>query len=142
MAALDPHSVENCVGRGTPDLNYRDGWIELKWNKHWPVGEDVPVAVSKNHPLSKAQSVWLQRRWRKGGRCFVMLCCGREYLLWAGCDAGKLGSRSKRDLVQCALAYWPRGLVYDQFSLIVTAQMKHLEALRDQAQVGRSLYKP
>ena len=80
-AGLDPVSVENPAHPGTPDLNYADGWLELKWVKRVPAREDTVLALEHFTPQ---QRVWLLRRWRAGGNVHMLLCCAGEWMLFDG----------------------------------------------------------
>lgn len=97
LSALDAMSVENPVGPGTPDINFIGGWIECKWLRAWPKKPETPVRL--DHPLTPQQKAWLRRRRRRGGEAWVMLQCGREWLLFKGEVASDhLGTATQREL--------------------------------------------
>lgn len=79
---LDPHRVENGLGSGTPDVNYCEGWVELKHLDAFPV-TDIPVRIPKLVERA-GQIVWLVRRWHRGGAAFLLLCVGSELFLFDG----------------------------------------------------------
>jgi hypothetical protein len=83
-SGLDAVSVENSAGPGTPDVNFREGWIELKYLKQWPDGPDTDVRIDCFTPQ---QRVWILRRWMSGGAVFLLLQVGRDWLLFNGDDA-------------------------------------------------------
>lgn len=81
---LDPVRVENVLGTGTPDVNYTDGWIELKdcpegFPKRPGTVFTIPKLVER-----KEQVAWLMRRWEAGGACWLMIRVGREMFLFDG----------------------------------------------------------
>jgi len=97
LSVLDAVSIENPAGPGTPDVNFIGGWIECKWLRAWPKRPDTPVKLS--HPLLPTQKAWLRRRRRRGGAAWVMLQCGREWLLFKGeVAADHLGTATQREL--------------------------------------------
>jgi hypothetical protein len=77
---LDPQRVENGLGCGTPDVNYCEGWLELKRIEAWPARGGV-VNLDRLEP---GQVAWLLRRWLANGAAFLMLRVGRELLLFDG----------------------------------------------------------
>ncbi len=80
---LGPHGVfvrvENRVGIGTPDVVYcideQVGWLELKYAERWP-----PKSGLTLRHLTMAQ-LWWMRDWRRvGGRAWILLQVGKDYL--------------------------------------------------------------
>jgi hypothetical protein len=116
---LDPQRIEDAIRCGVPDVNYRDGWIELKVSPGWPKRPGTRLALDHFTP---AQRVWLSRRCRHGGRAFVLLRVGaREYMLFRGDVAAKyLGYTPREFLVQRALGHWPDGLIEEEFIRCLT----------------------
>ncbi|RKZ20214.1 hypothetical protein DRQ50_00210 [bacterium] len=116
LKPLNAISVENPVLPGTPDVNYVEGWIELKWIRAWPKGEDTPVRIEHYTPQ---QRVWALRRRRAGGRCWWLLRCRSEWLLLDGADAALVVNTegcNKTKLIEVAVKYWPKSI--DQKELI------------------------
>lgn len=95
-AGLDPHSVENIVHPGTPDIDYAHGWIELKHAATWPTRGGV---LSIPH-FTPQQRVWLQRRWHAGGHAYLLLQVDKDYLLFTGCVAARLVGRGTRMMLK------------------------------------------
>lgn len=108
LKPLNAISVENPCLPGTPDVNYVEGWIELKWLRSWPVGEDTIVRLEH---YTVQQKVWAFRRRRVGGQCWFLLQCGREWILLDGIVAAMYINRATRqELIQVARAYFSDGL--------------------------------
>jgi hypothetical protein len=105
MRPYDAVSVENRAYPGTADVNYVEGWVELKWMPRWPRGCEIdPVRVKHFTPQ---QRVWLRRRWRRGGNVYLLLQAGQDWLLFAGdVAADLLGKVPRPVLVENALAHW------------------------------------
>lgn len=105
---LDAVSVENHVFPGTPDVNYIEGWLELKWLRRWPVRPDTPVRLEH---FTQEQRVWLRRRVNRGGQVHLLLQVGREYLLLDGLRASVLlGEATREQLVDAAAGHWTNGI--------------------------------
>jgi len=89
-------AVESNVNRGTPDINYSHGWIELKRIKTYPVHADTVVRIKH---FTGAQRDWLSQRVRAGGRAYVLLHIASDWFLFDGLDASTvLGSICQREL--------------------------------------------
>lgn len=104
---LDAVAVENPALPGTPDVNYVEGWIELKSVPKWPVQHHVTIKLEHWTPQQK---VWHLRRSRVGGQTYVMLeaVVPGDILLLRGETAAKiLGAATRQELAAVALAEWP-----------------------------------
>lgn len=108
LKPLDAVSVENPAYPGTPDVNFVEGWVELKWIRRWPVRPETEVKIDHYTPQ---QRVWLKRRWMKGGNVWLLLQVGAEWLLFDGDTAAEVvGRATRKELQLAAHAYWPEGL--------------------------------
>lgn len=111
LRPLGAFAVENGgCHPGTPDIAYRDGWIECKATEEWPARVDTPVQL--DHPLTKGQRIWLILWARVNGRAFVMLNIASEWLLFEGLAAvailgGKEGG-TRQELYEAAICLWVR----------------------------------
>ena len=97
---LDAHRIENKIELGTPDVNYLNGWIELKYKSRWPVKGGI-LAVPH---FTALQRRWLCRRQTAGGRAFLLLKVNKEWILFDGITGAKhLGYHPKNELLKHAL---------------------------------------
>ena len=104
LRPLDAMAVENAVQPGTPDVEYIGGWIELKSLAAWPKREDTLVRVPHFNTL---QRLWLSRRCGKGGKAWLLLRVGREWVMLAGDTAAAiLGNSSRPQLIAASCNYW------------------------------------
>ena len=105
LKPLDGVRVENGCGRGTPDVNYTGGWIELKQHDNWPKKPETPLVLG--HDLTIEQRIWLTRREEKGGVALVLLQVSRDYLLLSGGVAARIiGEATQAELKEASLAVW------------------------------------
>ena len=109
LRKLGAIAVENSAYPGTPDVAYRDGWIELKHVAKWPKNPTRPLRIRH---LTQQQRAWWLRWTMYGGRVHVLLQVGRkEWLLldptWA---YENLGKTSQPDIRFNAIADWRDGL--------------------------------
>ena len=108
LAALgtDPVRVENPALPGTPDVNFVEGWTELKAALRWP---PKGGALRLGHPPTQEQKAWLLRRWLSGGWATLTLRVGsgrqQTWMVFRGCDVVNLWREApmKQDLEQAAL---------------------------------------
>jgi len=118
LKKLDACAVENPAGPGTPDVNFIGGFIELKWLRAWPKREGTVVTL--DHPLLQSQKVWIKRRIRRGGAVWVLLQCGREWLLfWGDVAVQYLGTETRAELYYHARAVWRKGLDVGELIAII-----------------------
>lgn len=108
ISKLDPVRIENMLTPGTPDVNYTEGWIELKQLRHWPP-KGQPVKIYHYTP---EQRVWALRRAKRNGRVFMLIRVGeREWVLldgkWAAQNIGKV---TKTKVLEHALFHSVDGL--------------------------------
>ena len=104
LKPLDAVSVENAVRSGTPDINFIEGWVELKWVANWPVRDQTVLKVEHFTPQ---QRVWIMRRAIAGGNIWVLLRVEKEWLLLPGLWASRnLGKATKNQLLLAVAGYW------------------------------------
>lgn len=112
IKALKPlHAVpiENRVGLGTPDVNYIEGWIELKWLRAWPVRPETKVVIEH---FTLQQRRWLKKRYEASGNAWLLLQVQREWLLFTGRDAADyVGLVTLEGLYYICRARWEGGLI-------------------------------
>lgn len=122
---LHAKSIENRCEKGTPDMTYIYGWLELKWLRAWPP-MGGPVHPSR---YTIQQRLWLKNHWQRGGRAFLGLVAHKEWLLWAGCDAGPVGYLTREELYQTCL--W-RSTTWNEpeFRRIINMPRPQLDELR------------
>lgn len=65
-----PVRVENSACPGYPDVDSALGQIELKCRNNWTVKKTVNF---KELHFSPEQRIWLFRRWKAGGSCFLLI---------------------------------------------------------------------
>jgi hypothetical protein len=109
-ALRDLHAVavENPARVGTPDVNFADGWIELKWLRQWPSKDETPVRFPH---FTINQKNWIQQRHNAKGKIWLLIQCKKEWVLLDGPTAVEIvGQVPKTELVRRAIHYWPNGL--------------------------------
>ena len=108
LKPLNAIPVENPVRPGTPDVNYVEGWIELKWLRRWPKQADTVVRLEH---FTLRQRRWLRDRCKAAGQAWLMLQCGQEWLLFTGQVAhDHVGLVTRKELYNLAQIRWKRGL--------------------------------
>jgi hypothetical protein len=115
LCTVNAIAVENPIHPGTPDVNYVNGWIELKYLEKWPKNADLmPVKIGHFTPQ---QRIWLRKRSSYGGKVFLLLKVGkREHLLFKGDDAANyIGIFTRQQLIELSCCYMPKGLNKREF---------------------------
>jgi len=84
LKPLHAIAVENPALPGTPDVNYVEGWLELKWIRAWPKRASSVVQIDHYSPQ---QRIWHIKRRVAGGSAWFLLQCGGEWLLLDGAVA-------------------------------------------------------
>lgn len=108
LRPLNAIAVENPVLPGTPDVNYVEGWIELKWIRAWPKGVDTVVRIPH---YTVQQRIWHIKRRRAGGQAWWMLRCRSEWLLMDGALAAiHVNNATKAELIALSGRHWKTGL--------------------------------
>ena len=113
MKALKPlHGVRiETTHSGFPDVSYADGLLENKYAARWPSRPTTPLKLH----IQPGQKPFWSRRAAVGGRIFVLLKVGREWLLFDGATAAKLlGVGTKVDLRMFAVKRWAKKLDADE----------------------------
>lgn len=106
LRPFDPVRIESPMTSGIPDVNYSQGWIELKYTDRWPP-RGGPLRIDH---FTKEQRAFLVKRRKAGGRAFLLLKVGKnEWLLFDGITAAASVGRVKQDrLYEICLARWTR----------------------------------
>lgn len=110
LKTLHAIPVENPMRPGTPDVNYADGWIELKWKRSWP---KKPESIVQLPHFTPWQRRWLKKRYEisRAGACWLLLQVGREWMLFTGRDAADyVGLVGREGLYKVARVRWTSGL--------------------------------
>lgn len=102
LSGLDPVRVENRCETGTPDVNYVEGWIELK------IGEAPKrKGIFKIDHYTSQQRTWAVRRAHSGGRVFLFLKVSNEWILLKGEVAAQyLNHTTLEELKKKAIKIW------------------------------------
>jgi hypothetical protein len=104
LKSLHGIPVENPVLPGTCDVNYVEGWIELKQMPCWNKNKNSDFLIEHFTPQ---QRIFLHKRWKKGGNVWMLLQVGPEFLLFEGEWASQLlGKCCEVMLRSCAVGQW------------------------------------
>jgi hypothetical protein len=107
LKALDAIAVENPVYPGTPDVNYVEGWIELKSLDKYP--KKLAITKVKIPHYTKQQRAWIMKRHNRGGQVFLLLQIVNEWFIFDGRYAAlHVGRVLHEELKNNALFYWDR----------------------------------
>lgn len=114
LMPLHAIAIENSIARGTPDVNYAEGWIELKFAKTWPKGDKTPLRLDH---FTQEQRLWLRRRWNKGGKAHLFLQVNTDFLIFDGITAFEhVGKGANKSLLfDLAEVKWENGLNEQEF---------------------------
>jgi hypothetical protein len=109
LKPLDAFHVENAFRAGTPDVNYVEGWLELKWLSSWPKLAPTPLRLPD---FTAQQRVFLHKRCQAGGQARVLLRVGKEWILlpgmWSAWHLGRVATKSA--VLAAAELHFPRRL--------------------------------
>lgn len=79
----DASRHEDGLGVGVPDVSYGlhgvNGWIELKVRDFWPKRQNGCLRLDK---LTAVQVLWLEKRGKSAGNCWVFMRIENTYLLF------------------------------------------------------------
>lgn len=104
LAHLDAIPVDNPRKPGTPDINYIEGWLELKYLPAWP---KKPETIVRIPCWTNKQGIRHYMRTLKGGKSFVLLQVGTDYLLFEGGTAYMFfGELVESAMKKFAIATW------------------------------------
>lgn len=96
LRSLHAVAIENMTSSGVPDINYTDGWIELKHLSKFPKRPSTPVRIPH---FTDVQRLWLTTREKRGGKTWLLLQCGREWFLFTGTVAAEyVGNVTRAEL--------------------------------------------
>lgn len=117
----DPIRVENRVEAGTPDVNLRGGeWIELKWERRYPKKPETVILLAH---YTAQQRCWAIRRAHAGGRVFLLLKIGPEWILFKGeVAANYLNKSTIQELREVALGRWVNRLNDQELRNLITGR--------------------
>lgn len=115
LHAIPVENITACPG--TPDVNYVEGWLELKWLREWPARPHTVVSIEH---FTGQQRVWHTRRARVGGSSYLLLEVRCEWLLFTGKVAAEhVGKVTRAELYRLCVGYWPVGLVNEELRTIL-----------------------
>jgi hypothetical protein len=127
LRELDAIPVENPVLPGTPDVNYIEGWIELKWLRRWPSRIETRIRIK--HFSAEQRIRHLQRR-RAGGQSWFLLQCRREWLLLDGAVAAlNVGLCTRAGLAALAVAHWEDGIKEEELKKCLSLHKQNVYSL-------------
>jgi len=95
--------IENALAAGTPDVNYAEGWIELKKLAKWPKNANTPVRIRH---FTENQRLWLTDRWEVGGASWLLIQIDKTFLLYNGSDVNQIGSLTRAEMLELAAQRW------------------------------------
>ena len=100
---FDPVRVETRDADGIPDVNYKEGWIELKFARTWP----MRGGALKIEHYTQQQRTWGFRRQHAGGRSFLLLKAHHDWMLFDGFTAfHHVGKENRETLSRLALLHY------------------------------------
>ena len=117
LAGLDPVRIENICEQGTPDVNYIEGWIELKVMPDWPKRPSTPLRIDH---YTTHQRAWAKQRHSLGGVVWFLLKVAEEWLLIPGVLAAKYVGELPRDsLYTICSARWSGTPTKESFQEVI-----------------------
>lgn len=99
---------EDSSSAGIADVSYvskegQHGWIELKKLDAWPVYETTPLRIDH---YSDFQRIFLKRKGRRGGYCWILVQVARDYFLLDWLVAQDLGRMCRAEIEEKAAGFW------------------------------------
>lgn len=135
---LDPVRIENRVGTGFPDVNYIEGWVELKHADAWPKRTGTPLRLDHFTPQQRS---WLMRRWWSGGNVWLLLRVAGEWMLFDGATAASRVGRVPRQELYDLAAVRSGGFDHDVVRWLIEdlheVEGKWLDVLRSAEYITR-----
>lgn len=99
--------VETTTENGVPDIYYNlhgeTGWMEDKYLRAWP---KRPTTTVKIKHYTDQQRKWLFEEGQAGGRAWLLLQVGTDYLLFDWRAAQAVGYLTRAELFKVARAVW------------------------------------
>lgn len=119
LKPLHAIAVEKPIHPGTPDVNFAEGWLELKELDCWPRN---PNDVVKIPHFTTQQRLFLTMRNKAGGFADVLLKVKQDwFLLWGIQSADHLGvDWTRQDIEKEALMTWKGKLDEKGFLDVIT----------------------
>ena len=118
LKGLDPVRIESRLEKGVPDVNYIEGWLELKWHRTQPKKQEV-LFILKHWTME--QATWHTRRSFSGGKTFVLLKISQEWLLFTCSDAAQyLNKTSLNELRTKVVGRWVKVLKDQELRNLLT----------------------
>lgn len=118
--------IENRLNTGTPDVAYSmrgvHGWIELKFIPEAPKRSDKPLKIDHFTP---DQRNWLEKHGKRGGRCFVLLQVGDEWLMFDHTAVREVGFVPMARLRQLDILQHKSGDRWERIESALTEIVKH-----------------
>ena len=103
LKSLDAIPVENPARPGTPDINYVEGWLELKRIRNWPKNLDKNLRVPSFTPQQRNRH---RLRRHVKGESYVLLHVSNDWVFLDGLVAANiLGHASKKVLFEKSIFY-------------------------------------
>jgi hypothetical protein len=116
LFGLHPTRIEN-RWEGTPDVNYIEGWIELKFIRDLPKRAATIVRIDHFTPQ---QRVWLLERSLAGGKVFLLLKLASSWMIFEGRVASEfVGLVDYATLKEKAIQVWDKTLNKTEFRKII-----------------------
>lgn len=104
LVSLHATRIENYCSAGTPDIEYIQGWLELKEMPGWPIDPQWHLRIPH---FTIEQRLFLRKRCYYGGNAHLLLKVGAEWLLIRGdkaCDI--IGSSTADELRAASELVW------------------------------------
>lgn len=103
LKELHAFAVENPARAGTPDINYMEGWIEMKRLDRWPPPSEI---IDIPH-FTPQQRNFLEKRVRMGGHAWLLFRIRNDWLLFRGdIAARRVGHVRQNELLAIASRVW------------------------------------